>query len=64
MAELLLERDAHPNAAGKVSLNLPPRPGVQANQNEGQALPLVNGIPCLSLLCPCFAWPLARPLSF
>lgn len=34
VAEVLLERDAHPNAAGKVSLNFPPSLGSEARTGD------------------------------
>ena len=34
VAEVLLERDAHPNAAGKVSLNFPPSLGSEARTRD------------------------------
>lgn len=45
VAEVLLERDAHPNAAGKVSVPLPPSLGSEAKAKgelttrEGRCLP-------------------------
>lgn len=48
VAELLLERDAHPNAAGKVSLNFSP-----SLSAEARAKGTLHG---LRLLCPSSEW--------
>lgn len=50
VAELLLERDAHPNAAGKVSLNFPPSLGSRPEPRihfpaSASCVHLLNGRP-------------------